>query len=270
MVTLPSLRPRRRVLGALACLALWPAIAGAAPPLTPVELAAAFARDVDRRLDLPADELRRYAQLTEAALARAGIVPPVAQYVVVVDRDPWVQALLLLFRTEYAQYRLIGAAPVSTGRPGEPEQFETPLGVFEHRAANGDLRADGKADENGILAHGTAGMRVFDFGWQAVAGGQQLRLLMHASDPQALEPRLGSAQSSGSIRIPATLDRLLDQYGVLDAQDRQRAPLPDAGRYLVVVESGRSDRPEWSPAPYLPHRRPAPRPTRPQFPLRPR
>jgi hypothetical protein len=267
MVKLLSLWAWWRVLGALACLAPGLGVAGAAAPQPPAALAAAFATDVDRKLDIPSDELRRYTQRTEAALARAGIVPPVAQYLVVVDRDPWVQALLLLHRTEYAQYRLIGAAPVSTGRPGGVGHFETPLGVFEHRA-EGDFRADGTPDENGILGYGDKGMRVFDFGWQAAAADGrtvQMRLLMHATDPQALEPRLGNAQSDGGIRIPATLDRLLDRYGVLDA--------PDAGRYLVVVDSGRSGRPEWSPAPYLPHRRvtpPAAAPTRPQFPLHPR
>jgi hypothetical protein len=102
-----------------------------------------------------------------------------------------------------------------------------------------------------------------------------LRLQMHATDPDLLERRLGSAQSQGGIRIPAALDRLIDRYGLLDADyqqaapdvkppgvlDSQREPVAFSGRYLIVVESGRSERPEWSSRPYIPHRMPAPPPT---------
>jgi hypothetical protein len=98
-----------------------------------------------------------------------------------------------------------------------------------------------------------------------------MRLRMHATDPEALEQRLGSAQSKGCIRIPTSLDRLLDYHGVLDADYEQtvrggrdmpvlageREPVIDAGRYLIVLESVRDDRPDWSPPPFLPHRRPA-------------
>lgn len=80
----------------------------------------------------------------------------------------------------------------------------------------------------------------------------------HATDPDLLEHRLGSAQSKGCIRIPASLNRLLDHYGVRHAGyeqalregrklwilDAQRKPVPNIGRYLIVVESGRKDRPE--------------------------
>lgn len=73
------------------------------------------------------------------------------------------------------------------------------------------------------------------------------------------------------MRIPASLNRLLDRYGVLDAAYNelmeaghklwvlppQREPVPDAGRYLVVVDSQRPERPGWSPAPVLPQRAPA-------------
>jgi hypothetical protein len=64
--------------------------------------------------------------------------------------------------------------------------------------------------------------------------------------------------------------QLLDHHGVLDADydqalregrtldvllgDREQVRYP--GRYLVVVDSGRTGRPDWSPAPFLPHRRP--------------
>jgi hypothetical protein len=195
----------------------------------------------------------------------------------VVDRDPWVQAILLLWRAAPGEFVLVGASPVSTGRPGTYDHFETPLGVFEHSLANPDFRAEGTLNSNGIRGYGAKGMRIFDFGWQNVARGwgtgavSEMRLQMHATDPDLLERRLGSTQSKGCIRIPATLDRFLDHYGVLDAAyeeavragepqwvlDPQREPVAGAGRYLLVVESGRSDRPDWSPGPFIPHSKPA-------------
>ena len=112
-------------------------------------------------------------------------------------------------------------------------------------------------------------MRVFDFGWALAertwddGGLSPMRLQMHATDPQLLEPRLGTANSRGCIRIPARLNRLLDHYGLLDANykaalarglhfwvlPRDRQPTPWSGRYLVVVDSERKARPAWSPLP---------------------
>ena len=87
---------------------------------------------------------------------------------------------------------------------------------------------------------------------------------------------MGSVQSKGCVRIPATLNRLLDQYGVLDADyndaltegrhlwvlSPQRMPVADAGRYLVIVDTERPARPAWSPSPFkaTPKKRPAPTP----------
>jgi hypothetical protein len=232
-------------------------------------IAAEYRREVDRRLVLPDDEVLRYAHLAERAFARAEVVPMGDQYLVVVDRDPHVQAVLLMWRSAEGDYRLAGASPASTGRPGSFDHFETPLGVFAHTTENLDFRAEGTFNDNGIRGYGVKGMRVFDFGWQQVPKGWgdgrviQMRLQMHATDPDVLEPRLGTAQSKGCIRIPATLDRLLDRRGVLDADydallaeggklwmlPEERDPVPDAGRYLVVVDSERPARPRWSPLP---------------------
>lgn len=141
--------------------------------------------------------------------------------------------------------------------------------MFDHSLVNPDFRAEGTYNSNGIRGYGARGMRVFDLGWQRVAKGWgdgaviDMRLQMHATDPDRLEPRLGSAQSKGCIRIPATLNRLLDHHGVIDAAyeeavrggdrlwvlDPARQPAPGAGRYVLVVESGRSARPAWSPLP---------------------
>lgn len=256
---------------AVALLAACCASAGAFQPVT--DMAVLYSTHVDRTLTVGLGEVGLYARLAEEALARAGITPVAAQYLVVVDRDPRVQALFLLFRPTEGPVQLVGASPVSTGRPGSFDHFETPLGVFDHTLANPDFRAEGTRNSQGIRGYGSKGMRVYDFGWQQVPRGwgkggvSQMRLQMHATDPDLLERRLGSAQSKGCIRIPASLNRLLDLYGVLDADyeqalregrtiwvlDPQREPVLFPGRYLIVVESGRQARPDWSPAPFPPH-----------------
>ncbi len=244
-------------------------LAAPAGTATPLELAAIFRTEVDRRLDVPTEEALRYGRLADEAFVRAGVVPQGAQYVTVIDRDARVQALLLMWRAGAGDWQLVGASPVSTGRPGSFDHFETPTGVFEHTLANPDFRAEGTFNSNGIRGYGEKGLRVFDFGWQRVAKGWgdgkviEMRLQMHATDPDRLEQRLGTAQSKGCIRIPTTLNRLLDHYGILDAEYERlvregarlwvlhddREPAADAGRYLVIVDTGRTARPAWSPLP---------------------
>jgi hypothetical protein len=244
-----------------------------ATPPTAQQLAGIYRTSVDRQLQIPGEELRRYSELVDLAFARAAIRIEGAQYVLAVDRDPQVQALLLLWRSEAGDYEIVGASAVSTGAPGSFDHFETPLGVFEHGPWNPDFRAEGTFNENGIRGYGLRGLRVFDFGWQRVPKGWgdhaviDMRLQMHATEPDSLEARLGSPQSKGCIRIPTTLNRLLDHYGVLDAEyeklaregrqlwvlKQDREVVAGAGRYLVVVDSARQERPAWSPAPALPH-----------------
>jgi hypothetical protein len=86
---------------------------------------------------------------------------------------------------------------------------------------------------------------------------------MHATDPKLLEKKLGTPQSKGCIRIPATLNTFLDHYGILDGDyDKAMAAgitfwvLPKtrevtswSGRFLVVVDTGCTKRPAWSPPP---------------------
>ncbi|HAL38742.1 MAG TPA: hypothetical protein DCP03_11775 [Polaromonas sp.] len=262
--------------GAAAALVVgWCMAAHAFDPVA--DMSMLYSAQVDRRLSVPAGEARHYGRLAEEALAKAGMSPAGPEYLVLVDRDPNIQALFLFFRPTDGESQLVGASPVSTGRPGSLDHFETPLGVFEHSTANPDFRAEGTRNSEGIQSYGVKGMRVYDFGWQQVPKGwgsgtvSTMRLQMHATDPDLLERRLGSAQSKGCIRIPASLNRLIDRYGVLDADyeraqregstlwvlDPQREPVPFPGRYLIVVDSGREDRPEWSPRPYIPHRKPA-------------
>ena len=233
---------------------------------SPLTLAVIFATTVDKKLEVPPEEAHRYSVLLLDALTAAGITNLPAQYVLLVDRSPQVQALFVYWKAVEGFPLLLGASPVSTGHPGRFDYFETPTGVFEHSLANLDFRAEGTKNENGIRGYGLKGMRVFDFGWQQAVKGWgnrglgTMRLQMHATDPDYLEQRLGSAQSKGCIRIPATLNRVIDNYGLLDADydqalregeslwmlkpDRQLTPW--SGRYLIVVDTERQERPLWA------------------------
>lgn len=109
-------------------------------------------------------------------------------------------------------------------------------------------------------------MRIYDFGWIAAPRGWgdrhqgEMRLQIHATDPELLEPKLGIPASKGCIRIAAALNTFLDHYAVLDLDYEKsmadgkkffvmladRQPTPWSGKYLVVVDTRRSDRPHWS------------------------
>jgi hypothetical protein len=228
-----------------------------------------FVERVDRRLEMPAEEEQRYALVLSKTLASTGLAKLTSQFFVLVDRDPKVQAVMIFWKSPERDFQLIGASPASTGKPGEFEHFETPTGVFEHSTANLDFRAEGTKNEYGIRGYGRKGMRVYDFGWQEAVRGwgsfgeSFMRLQMHSTDPDMLEPRVGSPQSKGCIRIPATLNVFIDHYGILDA-DYERAtaegknlwvlrpdrePTPWSGSYLVIVDSELTQRPDWSPPP---------------------
>jgi hypothetical protein len=230
------------------------------------ELSELFMQQVDRRLELPEQEQRGYGERLSSALAEAGLARSLPQYFVLVDRDPQVQAVMIYWESPDGEFHFVGASPASTGRLGEFEHFETPTGVFEHSVENLDFRAEGTKNEYGIRGYGLKGMRVYDFGWQKAVrswgrgGESSMRLQMHATDPDMLEPRVGSPQSKGCIRIPATLNVFIDRYGILDA-DYERAaadgrhfwvlradrePTPWSGRYLVIVDSERTQHPGWS------------------------
>jgi len=235
------------------------------------ELAREFACDVDRRIEVPADEQAAYARRLQAALSDAGLRDLQPQHFLLVDRSPVVQAGFIYWLTPGGDMLLVGAFPVATGEPGAFEHFATPLGMFEHSLANPDFRAEGTRNEFGIMGYGRVGTRVFDFGWIPAPKGwgnraeSEMRLQVHATDPELLEPMLGRARSKGCIRIPAAVDEFMDRYGILDADyeaaaqrgrahwvlrmDRKTIRWP--GRYLVVIDSQRKHRPEWSPRPGL-------------------
>ncbi len=219
-------------------------------------IASAFEREVDMKLAVPEADQDRYAKLLDAAVSQIQFSN--SQYLLLVDRNPKVQAVFLYFLDLPAAHLLfIGAAPVSTGKPGKYDYFQTPLGVYAHTLENMDYRAEGTFNDNGIRGLGVKGMRVYDFGWvQAergwgVGGLGQMRLLMHATDPDFLEKHLGVARSKGCVRIPATLNMFLDRHGLLDADYQaalargeklwvlraDRTPTAFPGRYLVIIDS---------------------------------
>ena len=240
---------------------------GAVPAAIP--LAPEFEQAVVPQLRPPPDVVASYATQLQGALDSAGVRIERPRFVALVDRSPKVQALLLLWGSSGTVWRLVGAAPVSTGLPGRYEHFATPLGVFDHSVYNPDYRAEGTKNEFGIRGYGRKGARVYDFGWVPAPKGwgngamSVMRLQMHATDPDHLEQRLGTAQSKGCIRIPASLNEFIDRHGVLDEdyqkemdEGRRRrvlrgdwTPTPWSGRYLVVVDSMSSEQPGWSGQP---------------------
>jgi len=230
-------------------------------------LAPLYAQQVDRRLDVPEIEQRIYAELLATNLDAEETNEP--QFAVIVDRNRFVQAAMIYWMSPDRIFHFIGASPVSTGKPGRFDHFVTPTGVFEHTIANPDFLSKGTPNEFGIRGYGRKGMRVYDFGWQTAergwgGGGEaELRLQMHATDPSLLEKKLGTPQSKGCIRIPATLNTFLDHYGILDGDyekamatgmtfwvlSKKREATPWSGRLLVVVDTGRTKRPVWARLP---------------------
>lgn len=234
-----------------------------------VRTSALFAQQVTPQLSVPTAVQADYAVRLETVLTGAGIAIAQPQFMLLVDRSVQVQAAFLLWGASGQGWSLIGAVPVSTGLPGKFEHFLTPLGVFAHSTDNPDFRAEGTKNKLGFRGYGSKGMRIYDLGWVAAPRGWGdgaigvLRLQMHATDPQLAEPRLGTPQSEGCIRIPATFNSFLDLHGLLDADyeeavsvgaqrwvlDPRRTPISSAGRYIVVVDSESIKRPNWLPAP---------------------
>lgn len=232
-------------------------------------LTAEFQLDVSPSLQLPEEERVAYAARLQTAIDGAQLPPAAAQYILLVDRSPSVQAALLFWGSSAQGWTLVGATPVSSSLPGRYEHFTTPLGVFDHSPINPDFRAEGTKNKLGFRGYGIKGMRVYDFGWVKAPRGWGdhamgvLRLQMHATDPDLAAPRLGTIQSEGCVRIPASLNAFIDRHGLLDAAYVQavdegvplwvlrvdRTPTPYPGRYLVVVDSEREERPAWSPLP---------------------
>lgn len=227
-------------------------------------LHALMRREVPHQLTLSAGHRQRILDLAWDLLQQvpdAGLDRP--QALLVVDRNPAVQALLVVGAIPGKPWEVVGATHVSTGKPGRKEHFVTPVGVFRNTADILGYRAEGTKNENGVRGLGVKGMRVWDFGWQqtddwrAPGARIDIRMEMHATDPDLLEQRIGRPDSEGCIRIPAAMNRFLDRYGVIDADLEaaakmdprfaallapDRMPTPIAGTLLVVVDSSAGGR----------------------------
>jgi hypothetical protein len=230
----------------------------AAADIAPADFPALFATAVPHHYLPPAEEVAIYRQALTEAMHGVNLVPA-NQFVVLVDRNPEAQ-VLLLFMGAGPDALFIGAVPVTTGNVGRSDYYITPRGVFDHSLLT-DFRAQGTYNDHGVRGYGEKGMRIWDMGWQRATKGWgqrfvqgetgEIRMQLHATDPEFLEPHLGQRGSKGCIRIPAAVNQFFDRYGVLDAaydvQAKQgRKPgiwgkdhiqTPFSGRYVVVIDS---------------------------------
>jgi len=231
---------RRGLLLAAAAATVNPLGALAAGICTPRELALRFDAAVAQKLQVPTSESWIYASLAEAELAGHPGLATEPQYVLVVDSSPAIQVAFLFWRLLPGRYELVGASPASTGSPLRPGCLETPCGVFPQASVSDAGRA--------------FAARVYDFGTQRArdatgTGYGALRLQARAAlgRHRAL---LGTAQSDGRVLLPPTLVAFLDSYGVLDGRRSNATAagesVPFAGQYLVVIDSEREERPDWS------------------------
>ena len=215
-------------------------------------LRAALAAEVPQAI-VPAPERdRQWIARAQAVIATEGLPLDPPQLLVVIDRNPEVQELSVMLAGPDGAWEVIGGSRVSTGSAGRRDYYITPVGVFLHTDAILDWRAEGTFNENHIRGLGLRGMRVWDFGWVPARKGWRadgetgdIRLLLHATDPDVLEARLGQPASKGCVRVPAAMNRFLDRHGVLDA-DYERAAVSDA-RFRALLA------PERDPTPLAGH-----------------
>ena len=193
----------------------------AAPPVGAAPLEREFAREVDLRLRVPRPVADAYAARLAAALESAGVMPEKPQYYVLVDRSARVQAAFVYWYGLDGRWQLVGASPVSTGNPGEFAHFATPLGVFAHSPGNMDFRAEGTANDFGILGYGERGMRV-----RFRLGRRRARLGRRRHEPDAAADARHRPEAARAAARRSRADAL-------------------PGRWLVVVDSARAQRPAW-------------------------
>lgn len=176
-----------------------------------------------------------------------------SQFFLLVDRNPEAQkAFLAFYDVNEGKVALIGGDKVSTGNPNRRGHFETPTGIFENKPTNMSYRALGTKNSLGWRGLGGKGSRVWDLGWQRTVKGRgdpmDIRMLVHATDPSQGEPRLGTVQSKGCVRISSRFNKFLDYYGVLDREYEgnvkakyvllaKREPVFFTGKFVVVVDS---------------------------------
>ncbi|UJX39864.1 hypothetical protein K9F62_14220 [Desulfovibrio sp. JY] len=195
-------------------------------------------------------------------LRAAGADLSASQFFLYADRNPAAQLAFLAFYDAGAKkVLLLGVDFISTGKlRAHEDSFITPAGVFENTTENWSYRAQGTKNSKGWRGLGAKGSRVWDFGFQQAPRkfrqgvyDSQMRLLMHATDPDQGEPRLGGTDSKGCVRISAASNAFLDGHSILDRHyealaasepDKDmwqlradRTPVGNPGSYLVVGDS---------------------------------
>jgi hypothetical protein len=177
-----------------------------------------------------------------------------SQFFAYTDRNPSQQLILVCFYdAALKKVLIIGADKTSTGNPHRNGFFETPLGFLKNTTEIMGYRAQGTKNSKGWRGLGGKGSRIWDFGWQGTYKNGcpiNIRLLMHATDPDFGEARLGQVDSKGCIRISAKLNFFLDHYGIIDKEYEERnsvkniwllkadrKPTAYAGKYVLVGDS---------------------------------
>jgi hypothetical protein len=118
-------------------------------------------------------------------------------------RNPDVEQIRVVLARPDGAWSSLGGTKVSTGQAGRRDYYLTPTGVFLHTDLILGWRAEGTFNPQHIRGLGLKGMRVWDFGWQRATKGWEtrkegdIRLLLHATDPDYLERRLGRPASKG-------------------------------------------------------------------------
>jgi hypothetical protein len=196
-------------------------------------------------------------------MAKAGVLFDDSQYFVYADRNPAAQFISVgFYDAGSGQIEILGVDLISSGNIEKGgDYFETPIGVFENMVENFSYRALGTPNQDGWRGLGAKDSRVWDFGDQKgikkYKNGStlsQMRLLMHSTDPDKGEARLGRTDSKGCVRISQGLNRFLDNYAILDrnyeewARSRpdswllrkDRTPVSYPGKFLIIGDSSRA------------------------------
>jgi hypothetical protein len=168
-----------------------------------MRLRAALLREVPGVIVNRAESERAWMARTQAAVAASAQTIDRPQLLVVVDRNPDVEQIRVVLARPDGAWSSLGGTKVSTGQAGRRDYYLTPTGVFLHTDLILDWRAEGTFNPQHIRGLGLKGMRVWDFGWQRATKGWEtreegdIRLLLHATDPDYLERRLGRPASKG-------------------------------------------------------------------------
>ncbi|QDH16912.1 L,D-transpeptidase [Swingsia samuiensis] len=242
-----------------------------------IRLQSLMVKSIKRFTKYTPERREKFINLAQEEIKSANITISRPQLVMVVDRNERVQHLDYVLALPDATWVSLGGTPVSTGSTGRKYYYITPTGVFQNTIDRLGYRAEGTKNKYGIRGIGAKGSRVWDMGWQTAMKGWlpkhetgQIRLEIHATDPQFLEGRLGHPASEGCIRIPATMNHFMDHYGLIDvlyeqaaSYDRRfsallpkdRQPTPIAGDLVVVIDSGPLTEPKIDP---IANKRPLP------------